>query len=72
MLPCAPAGIAPGDKEWPEAPKRFVADIGTITPEQGTPQFVYKAFRRIKRYKAGMLYLNYMAMEARRSGAAIA
>ena len=64
MLLCAPAGVAPGDKEWPEALKRFVADIGTITSEQEIPQFVYKAFRRIKRYKAGMLYLNYVAMEA--------
>ena len=64
MLLCAPAGVAPGDKEFPEALKRFVASIGTITTEQEIPQFVNKAFRRIKRYKAGMLYLNYVAMEA--------
>ena len=64
MLLCAPAGVAPGDKEWPEALKRFVADIGTITSEQEIPQITYQAFRRIKRYKAGMLYLNYVAMEA--------
>ena len=64
VLLCAPAGVAPGDKEWPKALKRFVADIGTITTEQEIPQFVYKAFRRIKRYKTGMLYLNYVAMEA--------
>ena len=64
MLLCAPAGVAPGDKEWPEAHKRFAADIGTITSEQEIPGLTYRAFQRIKRYKGGMLYLNYVAMEA--------
>ena len=64
MLLCTPAGVAPGDKEWPEALKCFVADISTITSEQEIPQFIYAAFRQIKCYKAGMLYLNYVAMEA--------
>ena len=64
MLLCAPAGVAPGDKEWPEAHKCFVADIGTITSEKQIPQLTYAAFRRIKRFKGGMLYLNYVAMEA--------
>ena len=65
MLLCAPAGVAPGDKEWPEAHKRFAADIGTITVGEGDPSDDYaELFQRIKRYKGGMLYLNYVAMEA--------
>ena len=58
MLLCAPAGVAPGDKEWPEAHKRFAADIGTITSEQEIPGMTCRAFQRIKRYKGGILYLN--------------
>ena len=64
MLLCSPAGVAPGDKEWPEAHKRFAAKLGTITSEKQIPQLTYEAFTQIKRYKGGMLYLNYVAMEA--------
>ena len=61
MLLCAPAGVAPGNKEWPEAHQRFAVELGTITSEK---ELCYDPFARIKRYKAGMLYLNYVAMEA--------
>ena len=64
MLLCAPAGVAPGDKEWPKAHKRFAADLGTITSEQGIPRLTHAGFSRIKRFKGGMLYLNYVATEA--------
>ena len=68
MLPCACAlaGVAPGDKdsEWPEAHKRFTAKIGTIKTEAEIPRMTYEIFSGLKRVKAGMLMLNYIAMEA--------
>ena len=64
MLLCAPAGVAPGDKEWPDWLKGFASDIGTITSEKEIPAFLYSIIQRIKRCQGGMLYLNYVAMEA--------
>jgi len=57
MLLCTPAGVSPGDKEWPEWLKGFAADIGTIASEKEIPQIVFRIIRRIKRCRAGMLYL---------------
>ena len=64
MLLCTPAGVSPGDKEWTEWLKGLTAEIGTITSEKEIPQFVSRIIRRIKRCRAGMLYLNYVSMEA--------
>ena len=64
MLLCTPAGVSPGDKEWTGWLKGFADDIGTISTEKDILQFVYRIIRRIKRCRAGMLYLNYVAMEA--------
>ena len=63
ILLCTPAGVAPGDQEWPEAHKHFAADLGTIISEQEIPQLAYTAFSHIKCYKGGMPYLNYAVME---------
>ena len=48
----------------PEWLKGFAEEIGTITSEKEIPQLVFRIIRRIKRCRAGMLYLNYVAMEA--------
>ena len=64
MLLCAPAGVAPGDKDWSNTLKRFATSIGTVTNEAQLPQFTMKIFMGLKRMKVGMLMLNYIALEA--------
>ena len=63
---CAPAGVAPGDKEWHEAHKRFTAEVGTIKMEAEIPRMTYEIFSGLKSLKAGMLMLNYIAIAFKR------
>ena len=47
MLLLAPAGVAPGDKEWPEAHKLFAAKLGTITSEKEIPKLAAACLRSV-------------------------
>ena len=49
MLLCAPAGVAPGDKEWQDAHKRFATNIGTVKTAAQLPQFIMKIFMELSR-----------------------
>ena len=64
VLMCAPAGVAPGDKELHGTLKKFVTKIGTIKTEGQIPSLCFLVFMAIKRMKGGMLMLNYNALEA--------
>ena len=64
MLLCAPAGVAPGDKEWHDTLKKSMVKIGTIKSESQIPAYCFLIFAAIKRMKGGMLLLNNIALEA--------
>ena len=48
MLLCAPAGVAPGDKEWDDLVQHFVTAIGTVSSENQILAYCYKTFARAR------------------------
>ena len=48
VLLCAPAGVAPGDKEWHDTLKKFMTKIGTIKTESQIPALCFLIFMALK------------------------